>query len=120
MDLYPNRWAIHDLGSLYPNITGHNDGQDEHMPIEESANMIIMALSYAQKTNDLSMIKQYFQEFDGWAQYLVATTLLPAEQLSTDDFSKPIANHTNLAAKGIIGIACVLSSLGFGLLHAAG
>lgn len=26
---YPNKFAIHDLGTHYPNATGHEDGQDE-------------------------------------------------------------------------------------------
>ncbi|KAH7100410.1 DUF1793-domain-containing protein [Auriculariales sp. MPI-PUGE-AT-0066] len=107
MGVYPNHWAVHDIGRSYPNATGHNDGKDEPMPIEETANMLILALSAAQKSKDNTQIKKYFTQLDGWAQYLVATTLLPAQQLSTDDFSDAIANHTNLAAKGIVGIAAM-------------
>lgn len=32
---YPNKYAMHDLGSSYPNVTGHPDGRDEYMPVEE-------------------------------------------------------------------------------------
>lgn len=39
-----------------------------------------------------------------WANYLVSNTLLPANQASTDVFAGPLANQTNLAIKGIIGI----------------
>jgi hypothetical protein len=42
---YPNKWAIHDLGTHYPNATGHADGNDEHMPVEECGNNIIMGKS---------------------------------------------------------------------------
>jgi Domain of unknown function (DUF4965) len=38
------RWkdfAIHDIGSSYPNATGHPDGVAEDMPIEESGNLIL-------------------------------------------------------------------------------
>jgi hypothetical protein len=38
---------------------GHNDGNDEAMPVEESGNMVIMALSYALKTGDNSHLQQY-------------------------------------------------------------
>lgn len=34
---YPNAYSMHDLGSNYPNATGHIDGADEYMPVEVSA-----------------------------------------------------------------------------------
>lgn len=39
-----------------------------------------------------------------WTGYLIRETLLPHHQLSTDDFAGWLANQTNLALKGIIGI----------------
>ncbi len=39
-----------------------------------------------------------------WTGYLVRESLIPANQLSTDDFAGWLANQTNLALKGIIGI----------------
>lgn len=39
-----------------------------------------------------------------WTGYLVRESLIPATQLSTDDFAGWLANQTNLALKGIIGI----------------
>ncbi|KAF8165232.1 DUF1793-domain-containing protein [Crassisporium funariophilum] len=101
---YPNKWSVHDLGSSYPNALGHNDGNDEPMPVEESGNMIIMALSYAQKTGDQSQLKQYSALLDQWTQFLIEDSLIPANQISTDDFAGSLANQTNLAIKGIIGI----------------
>jgi len=32
---YPNTYSMHDLGSSYPNATGHRDGSDEKQPLEE-------------------------------------------------------------------------------------
>ncbi|KZT74313.1 DUF1793-domain-containing protein [Daedalea quercina L-15889] len=101
---YPNGWSIHDMGSNYPNATGHNDGDDEPMPVEESGNMLIMTLSYVQATNDTSLIADYYKLLDQWTQYLIADSLIPANQISTDDFAGSLANQTNLAIKGIIGI----------------
>lgn len=43
---YPNDYSMHDLGSHYPNATGHVEGNDEYMPVEESGNMILMAYAY--------------------------------------------------------------------------
>ena len=34
-------------------------GDDEKMPVEESGNMLIMTLSYTQRTGDLSLIQTY-------------------------------------------------------------
>ncbi|KAI9672850.1 MAG: hypothetical protein M1831_000286 [Alyxoria varia] len=42
---YPNRYCMHDLGQHFPNLTGHADGNDEYMPLEESGDMLIMGLS---------------------------------------------------------------------------
>ncbi|OBZ70311.1 hypothetical protein A0H81_09943 [Grifola frondosa] len=101
---YPNAWSVHDMGSHYPQALGHNDGNDEPMPLEESGNMLIMTLSYVQKTNDISLITSYFSLLDQWTQFLVAEALIPANQISTDDFAGSLANQTNLAIKGIVGI----------------
>lgn len=43
---YPNQYSMHDLGSHYPNATGHVEGNDEYMPVEESGNMILMSYAY--------------------------------------------------------------------------
>ncbi|EPT03715.1 hypothetical protein FOMPIDRAFT_1022289 [Fomitopsis schrenkii] len=101
---YPNKWAAHDLGSAYPSAPGYPKGNDTRMPVEESGNMLIMTLSYTQKTQDLSLVKTYYNLLDQWAQYLVSNTLEPANQLSSDAFAGSLTNQTDLALKGIIGI----------------
>ncbi|KAK0490834.1 hypothetical protein IW261DRAFT_1547137 [Armillaria novae-zelandiae] len=101
---YPNAWSVHDIGSSYPKAFGHNDGRDEAMPVEESGNMLIMSLSYAQRTGDNSHLSTYFGLLDQWTQFLITDSLIPANQISTDDFAGSLANQTNLAIKGIIGI----------------
>jgi hypothetical protein len=42
---YPNNYSMHDLGYHFPNLTGHADGRDEYMPVEECGDMLIMGLS---------------------------------------------------------------------------
>ena len=42
---YPNTYAMHDLGAHFPNATGHPDGNDEYMPVEECGNILIMGLA---------------------------------------------------------------------------
>lgn len=87
----------------------------------ESGNMIIMALSYAQKTGDKTHLTQYVSNqlflsylskylslqtalLDQWTQFLITDSLIPGDQLSTDDFAGHLVNQTNLAIKGIVGI----------------
>ncbi|CAK3896360.1 glutaminase A L-glutamine amidohydrolase [Lecanosticta acicola] len=42
---YPNDYAMHDLGTHFPNMTGHSDGRDEYMPVEECGDILIMGLA---------------------------------------------------------------------------
>jgi Domain of unknown function (DUF1793)/Domain of unknown function (DUF4965)/Domain of unknown function (DUF5127) len=42
---YPNKYAMHDIGASFPNATGHPDGRDEYMPVEECGNILIMGLA---------------------------------------------------------------------------
>lgn len=104
---YPNKSAMHDLGAHYPNATGHDDGQDESMPVEECGNNIIMILAYVQRSGNIDYIKAHYKILKQWAQYLIDFSLLPAEQLSTDDFAGHMVNQTNLALKGIIGLGAM-------------
>jgi len=103
---YPNTYAMHDLGQ-FPNATGYPAGNDEEMPVEECGNMIIMTLAYAQRANDTSYLSQHYPKMQEWVGYLIEDSLIPANQLSTDDFAGTLANQTNLALKGIIGIGAM-------------
>ncbi|KAL0261420.1 hypothetical protein SLS55_002850 [Diplodia seriata] len=101
---YPNDYAIHDMGAHYPNATGHPDGDDEPMPLEECGNMLIMVLAYYQRTQDLDYLNTHYDILRQWTTFLVDEALYPNNQLSTDDFAGTLSNQTNLALKGIIGI----------------
>jgi hypothetical protein len=41
---------------------------------------------------------------DQWTQFLIQDSLVPAKQISADDFAGALANQTNLAIKGMVGI----------------
>ncbi|KAM5543283.1 hypothetical protein V8D89_003157 [Ganoderma adspersum] len=101
---YVNQWCVHNMGENYPNATGHNTGADQPLPIEENGNMLIMVLSYTQQTGDTSLVKTYFNLLDQWTHLLITESLEPPKQLSADGFAGSLANQTNLAIKGIIGI----------------
>lgn len=107
--LYPNKWCVHDLG-VYPSAFGHNDGKDEPMQVEESGNMILLALHYAQLVGSKiasPWLASHYTIMQQWAEFLISDSLVPALQLSTDDFAGTLANQTNLALKGIEGIAAM-------------
>jgi hypothetical protein len=88
---YPNFYAMHDIGSHYPNATGHPDGNDEPMPLEECGNMAIMALAFAQKSGDTAYLESHYTILRQWTDYLIEDALYPANQISTDDFAGPLA-----------------------------
>lgn len=103
-DAYNKKFAVHDLGTHYPNATGHNP-TGEAMPIEESGNIIILTYAYelASGKNDLSTT--YSSLLKSYAQYLQKDGKYPSKQLSLNDALGPIANQTNLAMKASVGLA---------------
>jgi hypothetical protein len=107
---WPKLFAEHDLGSSYPNAAGHNDGNEEDMPVEESADMLLMMAGYAQraKPSDAQAYAQaHYKIAKQWADYLAANTLDPVNQNQTDDFTGYINHSVNLALKGIVGIGAM-------------
>ncbi|KAJ2983152.1 hypothetical protein NUW58_g6297 [Xylaria curta] len=154
---YPNDYSMHDLGTHFPNATGHSDGNDEYMPVEECGNMLIMGLALANALRDNTQpafelnapswtnslepgpekgsldvdsygmdivprdarvagekaaakwLHRSYKLWTKWTGYLVRESLIPANQLCTDDFAGWLANQTNLALKGIVGIKAMSS-----------
>ncbi|MGI4790983.1 MAG: glutaminase domain-containing protein [Janthinobacterium lividum] len=115
---WPQPFAEHDIGASYPNADGHNDGQGENMPVEESANMLIMAaayMRYASKTEAAQYAKMHYKVLKQWTDYLLtvpawakdSNALDPEFQNQTDDFTGPIAHSVNLALKGILGVGAM-------------
>ncbi|MDQ2687057.1 MAG: DUF5127 domain-containing protein [Armatimonadota bacterium] len=116
--LWPQKFAPHDIGASYPRADGHNKGGGENMPVEESANMLIMAaayLRYAPKAEAAAYAKQHYQILKQWADYLLTVpeggtspnALDPEYQNQTDDFTGSIAHSVNLALKGILGVGAM-------------
>ncbi|KAM0797935.1 hypothetical protein BDR22DRAFT_891711 [Usnea florida] len=101
---YPNGYSMHDLGTNFPNATGHVEGNDEYMPVEESGNMILMTYAYYKFSGNTAFIQAHYTKLQQFASYLIEYSLLPGLQVSTDDFAGALVNQTNLAIKGIIGI----------------
>ena len=107
---WPKQFAEHDLGAAYPNAAGHNDGNEEDMPIEESADMLLMMAAYAQHASAAdakTFATAHYAIAKQWADYLLPNTLDPQNQNQTDDFTGFINHSVNLALKGIVGVGAM-------------
>ncbi|KAF7335620.1 hypothetical protein MVEN_02216900 [Mycena venus] len=104
---YGNLYAASDLGTFYPSAPGNPDDNAMY-GIENSGNMIIVALAHARGSGDGSIIYRYYNLFKKWADYLTTNTLIPGQQTPSDARNTLLGqnhgNHTNLAIKGIIAI----------------
>ncbi|MBR6498984.1 MAG: DUF4965 domain-containing protein [Clostridia bacterium] len=76
------------------------------MPVEESANMIIMLYAASYFGADGSLARQNRPVLEKWVRYLVEYGEDPGEQLCTDDFAGHLAHNVNLAAKAMVGVMC--------------
>jgi hypothetical protein len=107
---WPKQFAEHDIGRSYPNAAGHNDGNEEDMPVEESANMLIMVAAYMRfsaKSDASAYATTHYKILKQWADYLVQNALDPGLQNQTDDFTGFIAHSSNLALKGILALGAM-------------
>lgn len=104
---WPFPWAPHDLG-IYPHANGHDyppnvdlNSVEGHMPVEESANMVLMAAAIAKVEGNADYAAKYWTLFTKWAGYLKQKGLDPERQIVTDDFTGPLAHNANLSVKAI-------------------
>ncbi len=79
---------------------------ESQMPVEESANVLILLAAAAACDGDTRMAEQEFPLLVRWAEYLSEHGLKPENQLCTDDFSGHLKNNLNLAIKAAVGLAC--------------
>lgn len=101
---WPHDYTIHDMGKNYPNVTGHDDGKAEEMPVEESGNLLALMYMYERASGDTSYKEQFSGILKTYADYLVNNGLYTARQFSTDDGAGVSANQTGLAVKSAIGL----------------
>jgi len=94
-------FAAHDLGA-YPVATGQTYGGD--MPLEESADMIILSMMLQKITGNSDYSEKYWDLLTTWTDYLVENGRTPTNQLCTDDFMGPSEKNANLSLKSTLGV----------------
>lgn len=133
MPVWHYDFAPHDAGR-YPHVTGqvyaavktmqkgfsegvavapyylYSSGVEEYdfryqMPVEESANMLLMLAAAGKADGDYTMAADNMDLLRKWSQYLLIYGEDPGDQLCTDDFAGHLARNVNLSAKAIMGIA---------------
>ena len=106
-------FAAHDLGT-YPHANGQvyaitkpnsSGGFGGNMPIEESANIVILAAAISNIDGNTNWANRYWTTLTKWTNYLVENGQDPENQLCTDDFAGHLAHNANLAVKAIMGVA---------------
>lgn len=94
--------AAHDLGT-YPLANGQVYG--DSMPLEESANIIILADAICRITSDIEWLLPYKNVLKTWAEYCRTEGQNPRNQLCADDFKGSSEQNTNLSVKAITAVA---------------
>lgn len=105
---WPFPFAPHDLGQ-YPLADGQVFGggetsADSQMPVEESANMLILVAALTLTTHDVTFAERYFSSLQRWAEYLKPLASDPPAQLTADYPTTPQAHNVNLSAKAILAL----------------
>lgn len=101
-------FPLHDLGT-YPNAIGHDDGNEEHMPVESSSVLLIASFWYAKATGNKiwsgpgGTFIDTLTKYADWLSDENNGLYLP-NQLSTIDGPGPMAGQTNLAIKSAVAL----------------
>ncbi|KAH8823734.1 hypothetical protein DL96DRAFT_1682963 [Flagelloscypha sp. PMI_526] len=94
--------AIGELGSTYPKAANDGSAKEVTYSIDNTASMILMALSYAQTSGDASLLSSEYNTLRSWADYLVSANV--DKQASTDSKVFLSEGNTNLRLKQALAV----------------
>ena len=102
-----NRW--NGIMVSHPMIHQYPDTMDIYslecqMPIEECSNMLVASYSSIYFGANDELLKTNYDLLKKWCNYLIEKSLIPTNQLCTDDFFEKIDKNVNLSIKSIQGI----------------
>ena len=104
-----NRWngimVSHPMIYQFPEFMDIYN-EDSQMPIEECSNMLIAAYSSVYFGADDLVVRENYDLLKVWFEYLVKSSLVPTNQLCTDDFFERIDKNVNLSIKSVQAIKC--------------
>lgn len=110
---WPHPFVIHDMGTRYPNATGHDDGRAEQMPLFETSSLFILLVAYEKFAGDSAYARQYGPLLHGYAEWLAGNnSLYPDSQLISVDSIAGKPNQTGLAIQSAIGLKAASILLG--------
>jgi len=108
-DIYPHGKVQGTFYPVYQYPAGHKIYKHEdQMPVEECANMLIMSALYHKHStvkDKTEFLKNNYDLFKQWVEYLIKFGKIPEHQLCTDDFAGRMAKNVNLSIKASVGIA---------------
>lgn len=82
----------------------HIYSDDLQMPVEESANMLLLCYLCYLVDGDFSLIEENFDLLDRWGSFLMKEGPVYGSQLCTDDFAGHLAGNINLAIKATVAL----------------
>lgn len=78
---------------------------ERQMPVEECGNLLILAAAAVRAGAEPEFVRENFDLFRKWAEYLEKHGLIPENQLCTDDFAGHLEKNANLSIKAIVALA---------------
>ncbi|KAF9255201.1 DUF1793-domain-containing protein [Marasmius fiardii PR-910] len=100
------QWFSDDHLFSAPDLATGHQANASNTALESTGSMLIMALAHAQVSGDGTLLARYYELLKGWTDYLSASSLHTENQLFISS-GLEMSDQSNLAIKGIIGIAAM-------------